>query len=109
MMRKPNRLGLQVNHPKCAYRLHDVARHGAQQFLARLQFRELFVALWQRAEHVNIHDPIKTPQSASESSFYDNADAYWTTDPPPNSPLWIRRIVSRQCEIIPALRCRKNP
>jgi hypothetical protein len=45
MVCKPNRLGLQVNDPKCAYRLHDVTRHGAQQFLASFRFRDVFVAL----------------------------------------------------------------
>jgi hypothetical protein len=45
MICKPNRLGLQVNDPKCAYRLHDVTRHGTQQFLASFRFRDVFVAL----------------------------------------------------------------
>jgi hypothetical protein len=60
---KPNGLGLQLGDPECANGLHYIPGNRVQQIAACHCFLDLFVALWRRAEHVNIHDPVETTQN----------------------------------------------
>jgi hypothetical protein len=74
---------LQIGYPESANRLNDISRNRAQQPAARRCFLDLFLALWQRGEHVYIHDPVETSKAAPDTCFYckTGAATAWQSGP----------------------------